>query len=254
MTNPEIETIADLYNPHLYTASVLTLDGLLKAIGGYEIEVWDRLAENQAGILAPKHSGVADIPLVGVATKHVYNRDVRFVADQKLVQNYPLSGLVRSYFDHMGGIIFDQAKRPNLQPAGPQMDRDIANHQLLGVFDEGGISRGKDLATRKRFGEDVPDTRGVGSLAVRTLVPVQAVGMAGSESTLQDWLGRKHVVYGKVLYPERDEATYDPDNPRTWLRDARAFSREVAAMMQATNNRAHQLHSRKTVSFSGRRR
>lgn len=241
MTNAETPTPpGDLYNPYLYSASALALDGLLRLAGNYELEVWHKLPDGQAGILAPKHAGVLDIPLLGAATRRVYNRNIRFIAKNKLVQNYPHSDKVRNYFDHMGGIIFNQSLPIDQQPGGPQLERDIANQQLITAFLEGEVVPGRKIGKTDK----------IGPTAIKYLTPVQAVGIAGTEGNRRDWLSRKVVVYGSIATPVACE--FDPDNKRPFVEYAKAFSAEVHAMMQTANDRAHQLHSRTTVPVSGR--
>lgn len=242
MINPETQIPArDLYNPALYAASALALDGLLRLVGNYEYEVWHKLPDNKPGILAPKHGGVMDVPLLGAVTRRVYDRNIRFITKDKLAKDYRHSDKVKTYFDRMGGIIFDQSLPIDEQTGGPQLQRDIANHQLIAAFLEGGVVPGPKIGKTNR----------IGPTAIKYLTPVQAVGIAGTEGNLHDWLNRKVVVYGSITNPVEFE--YDPENKRPFVEYAKAFSAEVHGNMQAANNRAHQMHSRKIVPVNGLR-
>lgn len=204
----------------------------LTRLGGYEYKVNEELPQDQGGILTPKHTGMIDIPLVGVATRSAYGRQARFVGKRELF-DLPLVGdKVGNYFYERGGIRLDREVRLDNQPARQQIDQALIDDELVILFGEG---------TRIHSFHVDKVRKGMAQLAIKHNLPIQAVGIAGTHR----FFGPKYLVFGRVLYPDLDRI--DEEDERSKIRYGKELTGRIHEEMQDATDEAFRMRDRMSV-------
>lgn len=222
------------FNPDAYNNTADVAEVWLPRIGGYDYTVLEELPASGAAIISPKHTAMIDVPLVGVTTRQVYGRPMRFVGKRELWELPFLGHAVGDYFNERGAIRLDRSVKLDNQPARSQVDQVLEGEELLVLFGEGTRARDRKVGDIKK---------GIGALAIQHGVPVQAVGVAGT----RHWYGRKHVVYGRIT--EFDAEPIDPEDRRSLVKHAKAMAKTIQAAMQEATDEAYRQRSQMSVAI-----
>jgi len=223
------------YSPEHYDHWADIAEKWFPRLGGYDYEVHDRIETEGAVIISPKHTGMMDVPLMGVVISDVYDRHMRAPAKKELY-DLPLVGTaIGDFFDKGGGIKLDRKIPIGQQPAGRQIEEALDNGEWVELFGEG---------TRVRSREVGKIRKGLAALAIKYNAPVQAVGIAGT----RHWIGRKYVVLGEVINPDMDKV--DHEDLRSVIKYAGALTPQIHQAMQEATDRAYAQRNTMRVFFS----
>lgn len=235
MTKPrDIDRPRLEYSPEHYDLWANRTEKILPLLGGYDYEIRDRIESEGAAIISPKHTGMMDVPLVGVVIRDVYERHMRAPAKKELYDLPIVGAAIGDFFDKGGGIKLDRKKNMAAQPAGRQVVEALDNGEWVELFAEG---------TRVRSRTVGEINKGVAVLAIKYNVPVQAVGVAGT----RHWIGRKYVVLGEVITPDIDKVNME--NRRSYVEYGKFLSSEIHRAMQEATDRAYAQRDTMRVHF-----
>jgi len=227
--NPEI--VAQ-YSPEAYDQTVDLAERWLPRLGGYEYKINEELPKDESGIITPKHTGMIDIPLVGVTVRSAYGRQARFVGKRQLFDLPIVGDRVGNFFYERGGIRLDREVRLANQPARQQIDQAIEDDELVVLFGEG---------TRIRSFHVDKVKKGMAQLAMKHNVPIQTVGIAGTHG----FYGRKFLVFGRLFWPDLDK--FDGQDERSKIRYGKELTEQVRGGMQEATDEAFRMRDRMQV-------
>ena len=149
----------------LYAFVRAVLAGLCKLFWRIEVVNPERVPATGACILAPSHRSYLDTPFLACVTK----RRIRFMGKVEMWK-YSWPG---KFFDAMGGVPVDRAGADRAALRAAQAG--LEGGEPLGMFPEG----------TRRSGPVVENLQnGVAFLAARLNVPIEPIGIGGSERVL----------------------------------------------------------------------
>jgi 1-acyl-sn-glycerol-3-phosphate acyltransferase len=226
------------FNPEAYHQTTDLAELWLPRLGGYDYKVKEELPADEGAILSPKHTGMMDIPLLGVTTRHTYDRYARFVGKRELFEAPIVGSAVGNFFYERGGIRLDRKVRLKNQTAQTQIDQAIEDDELVVLFGEGTRTRSRKMERGRKVGKI---RKGLAAQAMKHNVPIQTVGIAGT----RHWYGRKYVVYGNVVHPDPDQ--YDLEDERSVVRYAKVITKQVHQGMQEATDEAYRERSKMRI-------
>lgn len=232
------------YDKAVYDRTLVNLDRYFTVTGGFDYEAWDEgLPDDSAGVLASKHRGHLDPPLLAVVANYEYQRRVRFLTAERLLKGR-LGPTYNKFFHQLGCIMFDDDLALDKQPAGQEILQAFADEEIPVIFPEAKIVEGAMLGK----------TRKIGGIATAYEASITAVGVAGTEFKPGQWFGPKTVVLGRTSHPDLEKLSQlDPEvraDQRELLRYTKNFSKDVHNAIQEATTIAERNRSRQHFAVS----
>lgn len=184
-------------NPKVYSRVSNFIFNPYINLRGHSVNGLENLPETAPYIIAASHRSGLDIPVLGKVLLEHESSQIHFIAKKELWEAHDeftrlnrkkikigsyLSGKLGNFmgdlFSHVleecGAIKYDRDKQMPEQPeVTERVDEVLSNNGILGIFPE---------RTRKKGREIQIEQKGLGYLAVKKLVPIVPIAMAGTEN------------------------------------------------------------------------